>query len=192
MSEAEYLSREPKASLRHEYINGTVVAMSGASTRHNVITARILRALGNRLDGGPREAMTSDQRVFVEKTRLYTYPDVVVVCGPTVEVAGVRPATITNPSVLFEVLSRSTEAYDRGAKWAHYRSLVTLREYVLVSQVERRVEAFRRADGDVWEFREFQGSALLPLPSLSVSVPLDEIYDRAMQYRGDDDSAAEG
>jgi Uma2 family endonuclease len=123
----EYLARERAAEVKHEYISGQIFAMSGASYEHNQITANLARTLGNQLDEEECDVLTSDMRVKVQGTTLFTYPDLVVVCG--------RPHfldnefdTLLNPYILVEVLSPSTEAYDRGEKFAHYRTILPLFE----------------------------------------------------------------
>ncbi|MCA9558070.1 MAG: Uma2 family endonuclease, partial [Myxococcales bacterium] len=143
LSEAEYLARERLADTKHEYVNGVAVAMAGGSPRHNVIATNIAGELRARLRGQPCRPTNSDQRVHVAHTGLYTYPDVTVICGQP-ETHPEDRNTLCNPRVIFEVLSTSTEAYDRGAKFRHYRRSESLAEYVLVSQHERLVEHFRR------------------------------------------------
>jgi Uma2 family endonuclease len=143
-SPAEYLALERAAEHRHEYVSGRVYAMTGASREHNVIATNTSRALGNQLSGRPCETYQSDMRVKVSETGMYTYPDVVVACGtPAFEDAYVD--TLLNPTVIIEVLSPSTEAYDRGEKFAHYRRLPSLREYLLIAQGSGARGALRSA-----------------------------------------------
>ncbi|MSP63985.1 MAG: Uma2 family endonuclease [Myxococcales bacterium] len=174
-TEDEYLDRERKSETKHEYVNGEVIAMAGASRKHNLIAMNIAGALRELLRGKPCLVFPSDQRVSVRKTKLYTYPDITVVCGPTEGHPRDRE-TIVNPLVLIEVLSDSTEAYDRGAKSAHYRKLPSLKEYVLVAQNERRVEHYRRSEGGEWVLTEREGEGLIPMPALGVELSLAEIY----------------
>ena len=176
-SEAEYLECERQSEFKHEYVNGEIIAMAGASPRHNLIVANLLRTLGNALLGRPCLVFASDQRVHIAPTRLYAYPDVSVVCGQP-EFHPQSPATLQNPLVLFEVLSDATESYDRGAKFAHYRKLEALTEYVLVSQRERRVEHYRRMESGQWLLTVVEESGTLALPALLVEVALDEVYLR--------------
>lgn len=185
LTPAEYLALESAADVRHEFLDGEMFAMSGGSLWHNLIKDNFARALGNRLSGRGCRVVTSDQRLKVDATGLYTYPDVIVFCGPPVMEDGVHH-TLTNPLLVVEVLSDSTEKYDRGLKFGHYRRLPTLREYVVVAQDRTSVEAFlRRADEpdaagnvDHWLLSAATDpSAAIHLGSLDVSVPLAEIYD---------------
>lgn len=189
LSPAEYLARENASARKHEYVNGEVIAMAGGSPRHNLISANITGALWARLGDGPCCPMTSDQRVHVPDTGLYTYPDVTVVCGEPESHPDDRN-TIGNPRVIFEVLSSSTEAHDRGAKFSHYRRSATLAEYVLVSQRERLVEHYRRTDDGRWILSEYRGDDPVELPSLGCSLPLHEIYRNADRYPADSEDSA--
>src|SRR5437763_16821511 len=120
ISVEEYLALEEQADTRNEYFDGEIFAMAGATLEHNVICANLIRELGNQLEESPGRVCTSDQRVKIEDTGLYTYPDITVVCGePRFEDQGRR--TVRNPTLIVEVLSESTEAYDRGDKFAHYQ-----------------------------------------------------------------------
>jgi Uma2 family endonuclease len=172
---AEYLAIERQAATKSEYVNGQVVAMAGASREHNLIAGAVYRHLYGQLAGRGCETYIFEMRVQVAKTGMYTYPDVTVVCGePRFEDAELD--TLLNPTVLVAVLSPSTEAYDRGEKFAHYRRLDSLRHYILVAQSSRRIEIFSRV-GDVWEFREAgePGSAL-DLPAIGCILALDDVY----------------
>jgi Uma2 family endonuclease len=171
----QYLSMERKADFKSEYYNGFITAMSGASREHNLIAVNLGREISAQLKHRDCELYTSDMRVLVSQTGLYTYPDVVVACGePRFEDAKVD--TLLNPTVIVEVLSDSTESYDRGAKFAHYRRLESLLEYVLVAQNEVRVERYTRK-GDEWLLKEFtQPQDLLRLSSIDCEVPLGEVY----------------
>ena len=172
ISEAEYVARERAAEQKHELVNGEVHAMAGGSPRHNLIASNLLGELRSKLKGSCL-VFGSDQRVHVASTSMYTYPDVTVVCG--------RPEfhprfedTLVNPTLLVEVLSDSTEAYDRGGKFAHYRGVTSLREYVLVAPLERRVELFRRNEAGRWELTEWTNAEHAELGG--VRVGLDEVY----------------
>ena len=174
-TEAEYLDRERQSIAKHEYVNGEIVAMAGATMRHNLITTNVIGALRNLLAGRPCLVLGSDQRVNVQATRMYTYPDVSVLCG--------KPAphpqdssTLLNPQLIVEVLSDSTEAYDRGAKFAHYQTVDSLAEYMLVSQGQPRVEHYRRMDSGQWLLTVTQERGAITLPALGVDLSLDEVY----------------
>jgi len=173
----EYLALERSAHEKSEYINGRIYAMAGASRLHNLIVTNILRELATQLRGRPCETYANDMRVKVQRTGMYTYPDVVAVCEePRLEDAELD--TLLNPAVIVEVLSPSTESYDRGEKFAHYRRLESLQEYVLVAQVTRRVEHFRR-EGDSWVLTEISDpGGELRLSSLGCTLQLADIYDR--------------
>ncbi len=173
----EYLALEREAEFKSEYVNGRIYAMTGASREHNLIAGNVHGELRARLRGRPCEVYMSDMRVKVSPTGAYHYPDVVAICGiPRFEDKHID--TLLNPTVVFEVLSPSTEAYDRGEKFAHYRRLETLAEYVLIAQDKMRVEHYGR-DGERWVLTEIsEPEGVLSLPSLGCEVPLREVYER--------------
>lgn len=150
MTPAEYLAFErTQTDAKHEYLHGEITAMSGASLIHNMIVTNLVISLGTQMRGRPCNVFSSDMRVKVPATGLYTYPDVAALCGtPQLEDDAVD--TLLNPSVIIEVLSPSTEAYDRGAKFAHYQTIESLQEYVLVAQDKLRIEIFRRQEHGDW------------------------------------------
>ena len=180
----EYLAIERAAAHRSEFLDGRIVAMSGGSRNHSLITAQLIRLLGNQLDGRPCEVHGSDMRVKVADQGLYTYPDVTAVCGqPQFEDA--HGDTLLNPTVIFEVLSPTTEAYDRGEKFARYRRLPTLMDYVLVAQDRPRIERFTR-DGDDWVLTAFDGlEATVALASVGCGVRLGDVYAK-VRWGADD------
>ena len=173
----EYLALERAAEVKSEYIGGQIVVMTGASRAHNLICLNLGGEVNRQLRGRPCESYVNDMRVKAAGADLYTYPDVIVVCGePRFEDGHLD--TLLNPTVIVEILSPSTEAYDRGEKFARYRHIDTLREYVLVSQDRPRIEHFLRHD-QVWEFSAVDGlDATVSFPSVDVSIPLRDIYDR--------------
>ncbi len=175
----EYLARERRSETKHELIDGEIVAMSGTSIRHSAITMNVGAALRPRLRGRCR-VFDSNLRVHVESTGLFTYPDVTVVCGELqcYKDGGFDP--LLNPTLLVEVLSPSTEAYDRGAKFRHYQSIPSFVHYVLVSQEERHVDYFQRLDTGDWLLTAYQGEdATLAVPRMNLEIPLAEIYEGA-------------
>ncbi len=174
VTEDEYLERERQEERKSEFVNGEIVAMAGGSPRHNAIAANVVRAVGNRLSGRRCIVFTSDQRIHVPATGLYTYPDASVACDGPRFLDKARD-TLVNPKVLVEVLSSSTEAYDRGAKFAHYRSIPSLEEYILILQDQMRVEHYRRIEPGQWLLTEYQGEDA-SVPVLGLDVPLREIY----------------
>ncbi len=174
----EYLEIERAADHKSEYFNGEMFAMAGASEPHNLITANIIIALGTQLRGTPCRSYTSDLRVRVRENGLYTYPDVTVVCGES-ELTDDHQDTLLNPTVIVEVLSPSTEAYDRGAKFDLYRPIESLREYILVSQDRRHIDQFVRQQNGQWAFSDADGEeAEIFLPSINCRLRLSDVYDR--------------
>lgn len=175
-SAAEYLAFERKSDTKHEFYRGELFAMSGDTASHNLIATNLAAELRNALRERPCRTFTSDLRI-VCPTGLYTYPDVSVVCGK-VEYQDGTQDVLLNPLVLIEVLSPSTEAYDRGTKFKHYQSIESLREFVLVSQEEARVEHFaRRPDSAQWTLTtigEMHGA--VSFPALDCSIPMGEVY----------------
>jgi len=178
LSPEEYLALDRQSEVRSEYFDGDMVAMSGGSREHNLIVTNLVRELSFQLKGRPCEVYPSNMRVKVSATGLYTYPDVVVVCGePKFEDENVD--TLINPTLIAEVLSDSTEAYDRGAKFGHYRKVDSLTEYLLVAQKEPRIEQYVRQAAGPWLRSEKGGlKSRLELPSIQGAIDLAEIYDR--------------
>ncbi len=175
----EYLARERLAQSKSEYLDGRIHAMAGASRVHSLIAMNLGAELRQRLRESPCEVHGSDLRVLVDETGLFTYPDVTVVCGEPKFFERSKLDTLVNPKVIFEVLSPSTEAYDRGGKFGHYRRVASLREYVVVSQERMLVEWFCRGDDGAWVLREARGAeGVLRLDSLGCEVPLSGIYER--------------
>jgi Uma2 family endonuclease len=175
LTPAEYLTFERTSEIRHDYYRGEIFAMSGASREHNLIAGNLGREIGTQILDRRCEVYQSDMRVQVPATGLYTYPDVVVVCGePRFEDKHVD--TLLNPTAIFQVISDSTEAYDRGLKFGHYRKIPSLREYVIVSQERMSVERFSRR-GDEWVLIEFsEPEQVLELESIGCKFPLSRIY----------------
>jgi len=172
----EYLALERAASYKSEYYRGEIFAMAGASRQHCRIGANLIERLGEQLRPTPCEVFGSDMRVRVLPTGLYTYPDVTVACGE-LEFEDRAADTLLNPRVILEVLSESTEAYDRGKKFDHYRQIPAQVEYVLVSQTEPLVERFVRQPDDSWRLTVFKGlEAVLELETGSCRLRLADIY----------------
>ncbi|HSU15029.1 Uma2 family endonuclease [Longimicrobium sp.] len=173
----EYLRLERSAGHRSEFVNGRIYAMGGASHAHNLIVFNLAREIGAQLRGRPCEAYVNDMRVKVRQTGIYAYPDLVALCEePRFEDGDFD--TLLNPTVIIEVLSESTEKYDRGEKFAHYRRLDSLREYILVSQDRQRAEKYVR-DGEGWVLTEVSGAeASLTIETLGCTIALAEIYER--------------
>ncbi len=178
LTEEEYLARERAASYKSEYYRGETFAMAGASRAHNLIVQNVSRHMGNQLENRPCEVYPAEMRVRVTATRLYTYPDVTVVCEEPA-FADDEKDVLLNPSVLVEVLSPSTANYDRGDKAVHYRRLESLRELLLVEQDCALVEQLIRQSGDDWLLKRIEGlDAVVELRSISCRLPLCDIYAR--------------
>jgi len=173
---AEYLRLEQDAQEKHEYRDGEILLMAGGSADHSLITANVIGELRNQPKGKPCRVYDSNLRVRISRTVLYTYPDASVICGPR-ETRDPSGQTLTNPRLIVEVLSDSTEAYDRGEKFDRYRQLDSLEEYVLISQNTSRIEVFLRQAEESWLFSSFSGpAAVAQLRSISASLPLSEVY----------------
>jgi Uma2 family endonuclease len=179
LTEEAYLQYERTSTLKHEYYNGHIYAMAGASEDHNLIAMNIAAILRARVRGSSCRAYPSDMRVKVLHTGLNTYPDFTVVCGPPQFVNPEKRDTLTNPTVIIEILSPSTESYDRGEKFQHYRTIDTLQEYILVAQNKYRIERFVRHDTNEWVLSDIAGiDSSLPLSTLQTQIPLAEIYEQ--------------
>ena len=173
----EYLAREAQAEYRSEYRNGEMYALAGASVNHNQITFNVAKAFDRLLTQKPCRVFINDMRLNVKQSGLYTYPDVMVVCGKIEFLPG-RDDTVTNPIAIVEVWSDSTKAYDRGDKFAMYRQIPTLQEYVMIDQSRFYVEHFRR-DEKLWVLETLdEMDAILVLPSLQCEMPLATIYEK--------------
>ncbi len=173
---AEYLARERTAEHKSEFFNGEIFAMPGASPQLNIIKDNLIGEIGSALRGSPCRTFPSDQRVKVDRTGLFTYPDIVIVCGQPRYDAD-DPHTLVNPQVVIEVLSPTTEAYDRGAKFRHYQQLPSVREYVLVSQEQALIERFERQLDDRWLLTTFAGTAAeVSLGTVAVRFPMQAVY----------------
>lgn len=179
LTEEEYLAIERRAEYKSEYYQGEMFALAGASIKHNYIVANMLAGLHNALKEKTCSVFSSDLRVKVQAAGLYTYPDVVVICGELLT-DDTKRDTVLNPTLIVEVLSESTEAYDRGKKFEKYRLIPELREYVLVAQDRPHVEVFTRSDnGAQWMFRDATGTdAQLELASIDCTLSLADIYSK--------------
>ena len=181
----EYLAMERASPVRHEFFRGVAFAMAGASRQHNLIVANVVGEFRSVLRDRPCEVYPSDMRLKAEATGLYAYPDVTVVRGPP-RLEDEHGDTLCNPSVLFEVLSDSTESFDRGAKFEQYRTIPSLAEVVFLSQKEAHVEHFERQSDGSWRLREFRGGDRLPLPLLACEVAVDDLYLKVFTVPPDD------
>jgi Uma2 family endonuclease len=175
MTYAEYFAFEDKSTERHEFLNGEVFAMGGGTIEHARLIAGVSAALSNALRDRPCGVYSSELRIRIRATGLTTYPDVSVVCSKA-EIDSEDPHAIVNPTLVVEVLSDSTEAYDRGEKAAHYRHLPSLREYVLVSQHRPRIEVYRKNEAGRWELYEYESGSRAELESVGCTLSVDEVY----------------
>jgi Uma2 family endonuclease len=176
MSYEQYLAAEQSSLERHEYLQGEVFAMAGGTPEHAALATAVAVQLSVALGGKPCRVFGSDLRVRVEATDLSTYPDVSVICGQ-LERSPLDSNAAVNPVLLVEILSDATEAYDRGEKFAHYRRIASLREYLLVSQRRPLLELYRKSEGGQWMLFEASGGDVLQLESLAdASLVVDDAY----------------
>ncbi len=177
----EYLERERKAEFKSEFYRGEMFVMSGASWEHTLIKDNTAGEARVQLKSGPCRVVTSDLRVKVHATGLYTYPDIIIVCDEP-QFEDKMFDTLLNPRVLMEVLSESTEKYDRGTKSGHYRRIPSLQEYVLIAQIEPLVERYVRQPNGDWLLTEFRGlSQTFAWAAVPVKIALAEIY-RSVEF----------
>ena len=179
ISEEEYLEMEEVSPVKHEYFDGEVFQMAGASYEHNVAAGNIYASLHLQLRRRDCVPFQNDMRLFVEKSGLYTYPDVMVVFGKP-EIKKYKGLdNVLNPIVIVEVLSPSTSDYDKGAKFEQYRTIESLREYVLIWQDKKRVARYTKQTDGSWLLRDFIGEEVeIALSSIECSLTMDDIYDK--------------
>ena len=178
VTEAEYLALERDSLVKHEYYDGEIFAMSGATEARNLIASNVVAALHGQLRRRPCRVYGSDMRVKVLRTGLNTYPDVSIVCGEPRFTNDTRD-TIVNPVLLIEVLSPSTERYDRGMKSQNYRTIDTLQDYILIAQDDHRIEHYSRQEGGRWLLSEVAGiEATLAITSLQCQLTLEDVYEK--------------
>jgi Uma2 family endonuclease len=181
----EYLAIERKAELKSEYYAGEVFAMAGASREHNLIVSSIIRMLGNQLLERNCNVYPSDMRVKIVNTGKYTYPDVAVVCG-TERFEDEHRDTLLNPAVIIEVLSDTTEAYDRGKKFENYQYIDSLREYILVAQEPYRIERYIRQNDKTWTYTEFhEAEEKVELSTIGCELSLQDVYAKVVSLSQD-------
>ena len=193
----EYLEIDRKAEHRSEYVSGEILSMAGGSEKHSLIAVNTSGELRARLKHKPCRTFSSDMRIQISATGAFVFPDVSIVCGET-HFAGSGHDLLLNPNVVVEVLSPSTESNDRGWKFAHYRQLESLSDYLLISQSEPSVEHYARQEDGRWVLTELRGlDSVLHLSSIGCELPLSEIYERveftlelSMQENNADDHRA--
>ncbi|MEA5554798.1 Uma2 family endonuclease [Anabaena cylindrica UHCC 0172] len=177
-SPEEYLEFEVNSELRHEYIDGLIIPMTGGTPNHNKIAGNLYVAIHFALKRQPYEVYYTDQRLWIPKRRIHTYPDVMVVQTPLVFEEG-RNDTITNPVMIAEVLSKSTKGYDRDEKFAAYRTIANFQEYILIDQYTIHVEQYVKTDHKKWMFLEYEDiNDSLNLASIPCQISLADIYEK--------------
>jgi len=181
VSEAEYLEMERLSDVKHEYLAGEIFAHAGASAAHNTISSNIIAELRNQLRNKSCWIFGSDMKVKIEKANKYSYPDVSVVCGERTFLDD-RKDVLLNPQLIIEILSDSTEAYDRGKKFKQYRMLDSLKDYVLVSQSEMKIEVFFKDERGKWILSETddQNQSIF-LESIACSLSIADVYEKAFE-----------
>jgi Uma2 family endonuclease len=177
LTESEYLALERKSQTKHEYYKGEMFAMASAKRVHSVIAGNIMGQLYIQLKDKPSIAFNSDMRVQVKANGLYTYPDISTLCGEE-KYLDEKEDTLLNPSLIVEVLSESTETYDRGKKFILYRELESLREYVLVSTEYKKVEIFRRTQNNQWLLTDSLENEPIVFETIQESLTYEEIYNK--------------
>ena len=177
-SPEEYLELEVNSESRHEYIDGQIIPMTGGTPNHNQIALNLSGALNFALKRQPYRVFVTDQRLWIPKKRIHTYPDVMVVQGQLEFQAG-RRDTITNPLMIAEVLSKSTKSYDRDEKFAAYRTIPSFQEYLLIDQYKLHVEQYAKTDNNRWIFTEYEDeNETISLASVPFEIVLADIYDK--------------
>jgi Uma2 family endonuclease len=173
-----YLEMEVQSEERHEYRNGEIVPMTGGTPNHNRISRNLCTAMTLGLRGQDLEVFVADQRLWIPAVKLYTYPDILAIQGELVLQLG-RKDTVTNPLVIFKVLSKSTQDYDRGDKFAAYRTIPDFQEYLLVNQYKKQIEHYVKTSPKKWDFQEYDETDLIvPLRSIGLELAIADIYDK--------------
>ena len=176
-TESEYLELERNADFKSEYYNGETFAMAGASLIHNKIVSNLIFLFNQFLKDKPCDVYPSDLRLQVEKSGLYTYPDITIVCGKA-ELLDNKFDTLKNPTILIEVLSDSTEKYDRGQKFSFYREIPSLKEYILVSSKTMKIEKFKRLEDGNYLYIESNEHQPFPIDSIDMNLNLEDVYNK--------------
>src|SRR5215813_14894744 len=171
-----YAALEKDSPTKHEFLDGEIYAMAGGTEQHSALSARVLSVLDNAIGDQPCRVHTSDLRIYVEAVGLATFPDGSVICGPLQQHAPSPEATALNPSVLLEVTSDSSEEYDIGDKLAFYRTIPTLRDYIVVSHRERRITVYSRSEDGEWTTRVAISGGRVAVPNLNADLVVDQIY----------------
>lgn len=177
-SPQEYLELEVNSEIRHEYINGLIIPMTGGTPNHNQLAGNFYAMLNFALKRQPYQVFVTDQRLWIPSRKIHTYPDIMVVKTPLEYEEG-RTDTLVNPVMIAEVLSKSTKGYDRDEKFAAYRTIPSLQEYILIDQYTMHIEQYCKTNNNQWIFSEFtDGNVNLNLASISCQMILSDIYDK--------------
>lgn len=179
MTAAEYLEMERNSTVKHEFYRGEIFAMAGAKERHNLIVSNLIGIFYNKFKSKPCVVYPSDMRVEIDENNHYTYPDVVLVCGER-KFSDSKNDTLLNPNVIFEVLSESTESYDRSKKFEAYRTIPSLQEYVLVSSDRKKIEVFTKSAEGRWYLSESGPSDTVEISAVNTELSLSEVYDKVI------------
>jgi|JI10StandDraft_1071094.scaffolds.fasta_scaffold527775_1 Uma2 family endonuclease len=177
MTAIEYLEFERNSLEKHEFYNGEIYAMAGAKERHNLIVSNLIISIGSKFKNKPCVVYPSDMRVVIDEYNHYTYPDVTLVCGER-KFLDNKNDCLLNPNVIIEVLSDSTEKYDRGKKFEAYRNLISLREYMLVSSEHKKIELFTKTTEGKWLLSENGIEDTIIIPTLDLTLLLSDVYDK--------------
>lgn len=183
MTAGEYLAWEREQEARHEFHHGEIFAMAGGSPRHNSLGAALIRDLGAAVRGGHCRVLTSDQRIAAPQSDRYVYADASVVCGSAVLQEGTKDVLL-NPAVVIEVLSKSTELYDRGKKWEGYQHIASLSDYLLVSQSSPRIEHYQRQKDGSWRYDVAEAGGRVRLAN-GAQLLVDSVYEGVFELEGD-------
>ncbi len=178
LTETEYLERERVSTIKHEYYAGEIFAMSGASEAHNLIASSVNASIYAQIRGRGCRIYPSDMRIKIVKTGLYTYPDITIVCGTPEFTDMTKRDTLLNPTIIIEILSPSTERYDRGVKFQNYRTIGTLKEYILIAQNKHHIERYTRYEENTWILTEAVGiDSIITLDSIQCVLSLADAYE---------------
>ena len=179
MTAIEYLDFERNSLEKHEFYNGEIYAMAGAKERHNLIVSNLIAAFHSKFKNKPCVVYPSDMRVVIDEYNHYTYPDVSLICGER-KFLDNKNDCLLNPNVVIEVLSDSTEKYDRGKKFEAYRNITSLNEYVLVSSEYKKIEIFTKTTDRKWLFSENTKEDTIIIPTLELTLSLSDVYDKVV------------
>jgi Uma2 family endonuclease len=179
-SPEEYLEREVRSDIRHEFRDGEIIPMTGATPNHNRVTLNVASALNFAFRGKPYEVFMVDQRLWIPQKRVYTYPDLLVIAG-ALELQEGRQDTVMNPVLIAEVLSKSTAGYDRNDKFRAYRTIPSFQEYLLIDQYSQHIEHYVKVGAKKWNFQEYdETDTVVQLGTIELELAIADIYDKVV------------